>query len=63
MTKDLYLATYYIGSMEEVPTLLHMVCGCLLALRREYGIALFGRVLLCPHFSVPLSGASALAIE
>lgn len=47
MPKDLYLATYCVGSMEEVLAPLHKVCSLLLALRREYGIALFERVIVC----------------
>lgn len=62
MTKDLYLATYCVGSGEEVLAPLYKVCSLLLALRREHGIALFEWGLLRTCFSLPLSWASALAI-
>lgn len=61
MTKDLYLATCCVGSVEEVLAPLHEG-SLLLVLRREYGIALFERGLLCIYFSLRLSRASALAV-
>lgn len=42
MTMDMYLATYCVGSVEEILTPLHKACGLLLPLRGVCVIALFG---------------------
>lgn len=42
MAMDLYLATYCVGSVEEILTPLHKVCSLLLPLRVKCVIALFG---------------------
>lgn len=60
MTMDLYLATYCVGSVEEILTPLRKACGLLLPLR---GVLCDCPLwLLCIYFSLSFSGASAVAI-
>lgn len=59
MAMDLYLATYCVGSVEEILTPLHKACSLLLPLR---GCVIALVWFVCIYFSLSFSWASAVAI-